>query len=353
MKVLNKRMKSMFTCYAECEKARQNAKKMMIALVAMLTIAATGKAMSYEQARNEALFLTDKMAYELNLTEEQYEACYEINLDYLMGVTSYDDVYGTYWERRNLDLSYILLDWQLSAFRAATYFYRPLYWADGFWHFGIYARYPHRDYFYYGRPVFYASYRGGHAWHVTGHSWYHSRRDHYIHHHNTHHFGMRDGWNRGDYRHHHNNAVRHSSTRTTVNHRDINRHHENNRNHDWNRGNHENRPSRDINHGTHDNRPSREISRGTHENRPSHEMNRNNENRQSRSTDHGSFSRNHSTSGGSFSRSTSGGSFSRSTSGGSFSRSTSGGSFSRSNSGYTGGSGGHSRGGGHSYGGRR
>ena len=38
-------------------------KKMMIALVAMLSIAATGKAMSYEQARNEALFLTDKMAY--------------------------------------------------------------------------------------------------------------------------------------------------------------------------------------------------------------------------------------------------------------------------------------------------
>jgi hypothetical protein len=70
-------------------------KKMMIALVAMLTIAATGHAMSYEQARNEALFLTDKMAYELNLTDEQYEAAYEIKLDYLMGVTSVDDVYGT------------------------------------------------------------------------------------------------------------------------------------------------------------------------------------------------------------------------------------------------------------------
>ncbi len=115
-------------------------KKIMIALVAMLTIAATGKAMSYEQARNEALFLTDKMAYELNLTDEQYEAAYEINLDYLMGVTSYDDVYGNYWERRNLDLSYVLLDWQWQAFCAATYFYRPLYWRDGFWHFGIYAR---------------------------------------------------------------------------------------------------------------------------------------------------------------------------------------------------------------------
>ena len=95
-------------------------KKMMIALTMMLLTAATGKAMSYEQARNEALFLTDKMAYELNLTDEQYEAAYEINLDYLMGVTSRDDVLGEYWERRNLDLSYILLDWQWNAFCAAT-----------------------------------------------------------------------------------------------------------------------------------------------------------------------------------------------------------------------------------------
>ena len=86
-------------------------KKLFFALMMMLTATVSAHAMSYEQARNEALFLTDKMAYELNLTDEQYEAAYEINLDYLMGVTSRYDVYGTYWERRNLDLSYILLDW--------------------------------------------------------------------------------------------------------------------------------------------------------------------------------------------------------------------------------------------------
>ena len=201
-------------------------KKIMMTLVAMLMIAATGKAMSYEQARNEALFLTDKMAYELNLTDEQYEAAYEINLDYLMGVTSYDDVYSTYWERRNLDMSYILLDWQWQAFINATYFYRPLYWEGGYWHFGIYARYPHRDYFFFGRPVFYASYRGGHAWHhVGGHGYYHSHRDHYRPSGHSH-FGMLDRWNRGDYRGNHHSGRpsndnyggrRHSSTRTTVN----------------------------------------------------------------------------------------------------------------------------------------
>ena len=211
-------------------------KKMMIALTMMLTMAATGKAMSYEQARNEALFLTDKMAYELNLTDEQYEAAYEINLDYLMGVTSYDDVYGTYWERRNLDLSYVLLDWQWNTFCAASYFYRPLTWVDGVWHFGVYARYPRRDYFYFGRPVFYASYRGGHAWHRHGpHGYYHGYRSHYRPKGRAH-FGMHDRWNRGDFRHHHptrpenhriSNFDRHhgpggmrsSSTRSTVNHR--------------------------------------------------------------------------------------------------------------------------------------
>ena len=150
-------------------------KKMMIALVAMLTIAATGHAMSYEQARNEALFLTDKMAYELNLTDEQYEAAYEINLDYLMGVTSYDDVYATYWERRNLDMSY---------------------------------------------------YRGGHAWHVIGgRGYYYGRREHFRPVAGRTHFGMLDRWNRGDFRNHHrysgggsryNSGYRNSSTRYTV-----------------------------------------------------------------------------------------------------------------------------------------
>ena len=193
-------------------------KKMFFALMTMLTISISAKAMSYEQARNEALFLTDKMAYELNLTDEQYEAAYEINLDYLMGVTGRNDVFGTYWERRNLDLSYILLDWQWKSFIAATYFYRPLYWEAGYWHFGIYRRYPHRDYFYFGRPHFYVTYHGAHAWHrVGGHGYYHGHRDHFRAPHREH-FGMHDRWNRGDFR-----GPRHSSTRITGHHDGHNR----------------------------------------------------------------------------------------------------------------------------------
>ena len=178
-------------------------KKLMMTLIAMVSMTISAQAMSYEQAREQALFLTDKMAYELNLTEDQYEAAYEVNLDYLLGVESQADLYGDYWIRRNLDLSYILLDWQYNAFCAASYFYRPLYWDAGYWHFGIYARYPHRTYFYFGRPSFWYTYRGGHAWHrVGGRGWYHGRtfgRDHRI---ATNHrgFGMRNGFDRGDFR---------------------------------------------------------------------------------------------------------------------------------------------------------
>ena len=191
-------------------------KKMLFTLVAMLTIAVSANAMSYEQARREALFLTDKMAYELNLTDAQYEAAYEINLDYLMGVTSYNDVFGTYWERRNLDISYILYSWQWDLFRAATYFYRPLYWEAGVWHFGIYARYPHRDYFYFGRPHFYLTYRGGHSWrHNGGRSYYEGRHDHFRPHRTREeHSGMRNSWDRGDYRGNHGR----SSTKVTERH---------------------------------------------------------------------------------------------------------------------------------------
>lgn len=176
-------------------------KKFILAVVAMVTMTVTSaSAMSYEQARQQALFLTDKMAYELNLTDDQYEAAYETNLDYLMSVNTVDDLYGVYWRQRNLDLSYILLDWQYRSFLNATYFYRPLYWNAGYWHFGIYARYPHRNYYFFGRPHFYTSYCGGHSWRMNGgRSWYNGR-----------HFGgsrpggqprmgMRDGFDRGDF----------------------------------------------------------------------------------------------------------------------------------------------------------
>ena len=167
-------------------------KKLILSIMAMMTIALNANAMSFTQAQREALFLTDKMAYELNLTDEQYDACYEINLDYLMSVSSVDDLYGTYWTRRNYDLGYVLLDWQLAAYRAASYFYRPLYWNAGCWHFGIYARYPRRTFYYFSHPTVYVSYRGGHSWRMNGgHSYYHGHQDRFRNN-GVEHVGMRD-----------------------------------------------------------------------------------------------------------------------------------------------------------------
>ncbi len=176
-------------------------KRTLLTLIICLSSLLSINAMSYEQAREQALFLTDKMAYELNLTQEQYEAAYEINLDYLLGVTTVDDLYAESWRRRNLDLSYVMHDWQYSAFQAASYFFRPLTWGGGAWHFGVYAHYPQRTFFYFDRPACYVTYRGGHSWgHNGGISWYAGRSDHFraVPALGGRFVGMRDGWRGGD-----------------------------------------------------------------------------------------------------------------------------------------------------------
>ena len=216
-------------------------KKILFTLTLTL-ISITSFGMSYEKARENALFLTDKMAYELDLTEEQYEAAYEVNLDYLMGINTPDDVYAEYWRRRNIDISYILFDWQYTRFCAIDYFYRPLYWLDGFWRFRIYSHYPHRTYFYFGRPACYHSYRGAHAWHIHGSSWYHG---HTFHHHE---YGMRGGWDRGGYRNINNGWRANDGGHRGIGYRNQGNHH-------YSSGSHNNSDSRnDRYNGSHNNR---------------------------------------------------------------------------------------------------
>lgn len=233
----------------------------------LLTVALSTMAMSYEQARDRALFLTDKMAYELNLNDEQYEAAYEVNLDYLMSISTYDDLYGTYWTRRNMDLSYILFDWQYDAFCSAAYFYRPLVWTNGVWRFSIYARYPNRTYFYFGRPAFYATYYGGHSWHRNGgRSWYHGRtfgpRP------GESRFGMRDRYDRGDFRGQRGHDRRHDNGRYDRNNRrndnNSGRYDRNNRRDDNNSGRYDRGNNRrDNNSGYRGTTPRRGTGNGT------------------------------------------------------------------------------------------
>ncbi len=136
--------------------------KKMMTLVMMMTIAISAAAMPYNTARNEALFLADKMAYELGLTATQYEAVYEINLDYLLNVDTRADVFGFWWEIRNRDLRFVLSTWQYDRFMASEWFYRPVVWGTGGWTFSIYTRYGVGRMFF-DRPAVFVTFRGGHS----------------------------------------------------------------------------------------------------------------------------------------------------------------------------------------------
>jgi len=135
--------------------------KKMLVMAMMMVMTISTNAMSYSAAKNEALFLSDKMAYELNLTDAQYDAVYEINLDYLMSVNGAGDVFGTWWSRRNADLRYVLTAWQYDKYAALGYFYRPLSWERGNLVFSIYSHYTNRSHFYKARPTVFISYKGG------------------------------------------------------------------------------------------------------------------------------------------------------------------------------------------------
>jgi hypothetical protein len=116
--------------------------------------------LGYDEARRQALFLSDKMAYELALNEAQFEAVYEINLDYLLNMRGERSIYGDYWVRRNSDMFYVLNPTQYNVFVNYDYFYRPVSWTNNYYSYNIYNYYDNSVY-YYNQPVYYDSYRGG------------------------------------------------------------------------------------------------------------------------------------------------------------------------------------------------
>ena len=126
----------------------------------MMAMTISSQALNYDFSRREALFLSDKMAYELRLSNAQYNAVYEINLDYFLSI-SLEDAYGIWWRQRNYEMQNVLNPRQYDDFVRLTYFYRPVSWRNGRWHFSIYSRYSDRRYYYRGRPGVYTTYRGG------------------------------------------------------------------------------------------------------------------------------------------------------------------------------------------------
>lgn len=113
-------------------------KKMMFMAVLMV-MSVSANAMSNRDARKEALFLSDRMAQELKLTNAQYDDVYEINLDYLRGVSGRSDAYGSGWNRRNNDLKYVLTAYQYVQYMKHNSFYRPLTWDKNGWSLNVYS----------------------------------------------------------------------------------------------------------------------------------------------------------------------------------------------------------------------
>ena len=141
-------------------------------MVAVLTLGVAANAMSYKSARDQAFFLTDKMAYELGLSVDQYNAVYEINMDYIMCLEVYDDIFGTFWTRRNNELKYVLSPVQYQYYMQLEYFYRPVSWENKKFVFGIYNRYPKNRY-YNAAPPGYQVYKGSNRY--FDHSAYNGR----------------------------------------------------------------------------------------------------------------------------------------------------------------------------------
>ncbi len=169
-------------------------KKTLITLALILSFASQMFAMSMSNMRNNARFLSDRMAYELNLTPMQYDDCYEINFDFIYAINDLmDDVvygYGDAIERyyrlldyRNEDLRFVLNARQYARFLALEYFYRPIYTTGRNWAFRIHSIYTNHSFYYYDVPSVYYSYRGAHS-HLHFHNDYYTHRHH---HHEIHH----------------------------------------------------------------------------------------------------------------------------------------------------------------------
>lgn len=135
-------------------------KRTLVMSLVLFFASLAARAMSYDEARQQAWFLTDKMAYELNLTPEQYDRAYEINLDYLMSLYTPADCTGAAWYYRDADFRCVLYDWQYNLFRTLDYFFRPVVWQRSRWYYPITVRYRY-GYYYYDCPHIYVSYRGG------------------------------------------------------------------------------------------------------------------------------------------------------------------------------------------------
>lgn len=154
---------------------------MIVCLIGGLPVSASGLG----DIRLNARFLTDRMAFELSLNQSQYDDLFEINFDFLNSVNPYLTgmarseaaalaAYYRFLDERNDDLRWILSEMAYARFLALEHFFRPVYAVNNVCYLRVYKVYPDHAHFYFGRPVHYYSYCGGHSRrHCGGASYYH------------------------------------------------------------------------------------------------------------------------------------------------------------------------------------
>ncbi len=160
-------------------------------VIGFIAVSSTATAaMSTSKVRKNTRFLTDRMAYELNLSPAQYDDIYEINFDFIYNIRYLmnDVMQGYEWalddyyqllDIRNDDLRWVLSNYQYERFLRTEYFYRPVYASENSWNFRIYVVYNNPNYFYFGKPVHYRSYSGGHyRTHYNSTSYYRNKYHH-------------------------------------------------------------------------------------------------------------------------------------------------------------------------------
>lgn len=141
-------------------------------LFIMLASTINAQPMDYNAMRNNARFLTDRMAYTLGITSAAIiDDIYRINYDYIYGVNEYldeiacgyySDLYDEVCYERDRALQYLLGEIIWRRIVNYDYFYRPITFSNKRWRFSIYSHDVRYTYYYYHTPTHYHEYRGGH-----------------------------------------------------------------------------------------------------------------------------------------------------------------------------------------------
>jgi len=224
-------------------------------------------AMSVEQSRNEALFLTDKMAYELGLSNYQWDDVYEINYDFFRSLGYVTSNYNYAERLRERKLMYVLTGAQWAEYCRMTYFTVPVTVVNGNWHFSVYSRYDRGKFFDRNHNVIH-TYRGNRS----GWENYYSNR-HVTSHNNSHNGfnnGNHNGFNNGNHNGYNNG-----------NH---------NGNSNWNRNDNKGNGNRNNNNGNHN---GSNTNKGNKDNRNNGNGNRGNNSNVSRTPSTGNSGSTH------------------------------------------------------------